>query len=233
MQDEYKNMAEYVKGIGAQVTELNMKLKAQEEINRVLQIRSTADPKLASKEKAPAFAGKRNLGKKARLWTFAARSYAKAVAVSENEFGVYKLTSQFGDAERAWQLNGKYNWTSPTDVIKAVETEFVNQFDRIAIRQQLLRVKQKKGENLAQFTARFEELSVQVDDYSQEQLVMMYTDGMAAQHKEPIIMALPKSMPEAKMLGYQRDRLQGSYAGKTPPRGEATVSLWILTKHPS
>ena len=34
---------------------------------------------------------------------------------------------------------------------------------------------------------------------------------MAAQHKEPIIMALPKSMPEAKMLAYQRDRLQGSY----------------------
>ena len=67
MQDEYKNMAENVKGIGAQVTELNMKLKAQEEINRVLQICSTGDPRLASKEKAPAFAGKRDLGKEAGL----------------------------------------------------------------------------------------------------------------------------------------------------------------------
>ena len=62
--------------------------------------------------------------------------------------------------------------------------------------------------------ARFDELSTQVDDYSQELQVMLYTDGMTLKHKEPIIMALPKNMAQAKRLAYQRDRLQGSNGGQ-------------------
>lgn len=48
---------------------------------------------------------------------------------------------------------------TPTDVIEAVERECINQFDTIAVRQQLLRLKQMKGESLAAYTSRFEELA--------------------------------------------------------------------------
>ena len=58
-----------------------------------------------------------------------------------------------------------------------MEREFVNKFDAIAIRQQFLRLHQKKNESLAEYTRRFEALSKQIKDYSDEQLVMMFTDG--------------------------------------------------------
>ena len=60
-----------------------------------------------------------------------------------------------------------------------MESEFVNKFNAIAIRQQLLRLHQKKNESLAEYTRRFEALSKQIKDYSDEQLVMMFTDWMS------------------------------------------------------
>ena len=128
-----------------------------------------------------------------------------------DDYGAYKLTSRFREDAVGWQINNGKEWKTPQEVIDAVEKEYVNQFDTIAIRQQLLRLKQKRTETLAEYTRNFEELSGRINDYSDEQLVTMYTDGMLPKHREAIIMALSDSMAKAKTIAHQRDRLQGAW----------------------
>ena len=60
------------------------------------------------------------MGKEAKLWAFAAKIYVNAVQLPENDYGVYKFTSQFGEAALAWQLNGGLQWKTPSEVINAV-----------------------------------------------------------------------------------------------------------------
>ena len=184
-------MVQYVQSLGAQVVTLQKKIDEQEASPKGAEGTSPAN---RERESAPEFWGKRDRGREARLWVFSARSYVKAVCLPATIYGAYKLTSRFREDAAGWQINNGKEWKTPQDVIDAVEKEYVNQFDTIAVRQQLLRLKQKRTETLAEYTRNFEELSGRINDYSDEQLVTMYTDGMLPKHREAIIMALPDSM---------------------------------------
>lgn len=69
--------------------------------------------------------------------------------------------------------------------------------DSVAIRTQLAQLRQKKNETLASYTLWFEELANQVQDYGEEQITMIYTDGMTPGHREAIVMAMPGELSKS------------------------------------
>ena len=66
-------MADYINMIGSEVAALNTKLQAQEATSRALQAaHSSTGQEPVTRDKAPAFHGKREMGKEVKLWAFAA-----------------------------------------------------------------------------------------------------------------------------------------------------------------